>query len=389
LRGHDLAQRKTPFNPDPARAVRQGAAREPTRAAARRIPRPAIRRLIGGIAIAAAGAACAEPPDLGAPGWQFQVDNDYFAPVSATDRWYTNGLRLTHIFEPGQGPGFLEKPADPLGGWACSGCQTTVGLYLGQEMYTPNQITVATPQPQDRPWAGWLYGGAVAAYSERLERSGFHERQQSFALTVGIIGPGAGADVAQTEWHEFVGAPKPLGWSNQLKNEPTLQVGYVSKWRLVGPQRTWDVIPHLGASLGSPHTLARAGLTVRLGDNMCGFGAGRLPLRKTDGAEPPEPDPSIAPSCDEAATEWYVFAGGEARAVAWNTFLDGGVFRAGPSVDKEPFVLDATVGVSLRLWKHLRLTYSYTVRTREFKPTPQGAPAAHGFGSVVVAYEYR
>jgi hypothetical protein len=130
-------------------------------------------------------------------------------------------------------------------------------------------------------------------------------------------------------------------------------------------------------------------LTVRVGENLCGFGVGKLPPRKAEGAEDEARDPPVRSSCNETQTEWYLFARGEARAVAWSTFLDGGVFRAGPSVDQEPFVLDGTLGVSLRVARHWRLTYSYTWRTREFSPTPPGAFAVHGFGSVVVAYEYR
>jgi len=355
----------------------------------KRIRRLAIRQVMGSIAIATAGAVSAQAPQLGVPGWQFQIDNDFFALRNATDRWYTNSLRLTYVFSPRDGPDLLEKPAASIGNWACDGCQTTVGLFLGQEIYTPNKITDPAPQPQDRPWAGWLYLGAVATYSERLEHSKFQERQQSFELTVGVIGPAAGADFVQTNWHEIVHAPIPQGWSNQLQNEPTLQVGYVAKWRLADPQRTWDVIPHVGASLGSPLTLARAGLTVRVGENICGFGVGPLPFRNTDGAALPKPDPPIGSSCNVSETEWYLFAGGEVRAIAWNTFLDGGVFRDGPSVEKKPFVLDGVVGASVRFAKRWRLTYSYVVRTREFGPTPPGAPAAHGFGSLVMGYEYR
>ncbi len=339
--------------------------------------------------MAAAATVSAQSPDPGVPGWQLRIDNDFFALRNATDRWYTNGIRLGYVYAPGDGPDFLEKPAGSIGGRACDGCLRNVGLFLGQEIYTPNRITEPAPQPDDRPWAGWLYLGGVATYTERLERSRFHERQQSFELILGVIGPAAGADFVQTNWHEIVHAPIPQGWSNQLRNEPTLQVSYVGRWRLASPQGTWDVIPHVGASLGSPYTLARAGLTVRFGENICGFGAGDLPLRTPAGAAfPPRTSPSPA-RCSKTETEWYVFAGGEGRAVAWNTFLDGGVFREGPSVEKKPFVLDGTVGLSVRFLEHWRVTYAYTVRTREFSPTPPGAPAAHGFGTVIVGYEYR
>lgn len=32
------------------------------------------------------------------------------------------------------------------------------GYVLGQSMFTPNDITVANPPVQERPYAGWLYG---------------------------------------------------------------------------------------------------------------------------------------------------------------------------------------------------------------------------------------
>ena len=52
--------------------------------------------------------------------------------------------------------------------------------------------------------------------------------------------------------------------------------------------------------------------------------------------------------------------------MARDIFLDGNTFRDSHSVDKEPLVGDLAAGVSVN-WKNTALTYSYVLRSKEFK----------------------
>lgn len=57
-------------------------------------------------------------------------------------------------------------------------------LGIGQQIYTPEAIHIATPDPNDRPYAGWLYlsAGGVAYDDTNLT---------AVELQVGLVGPSA------------------------------------------------------------------------------------------------------------------------------------------------------------------------------------------------------
>ena len=122
---------------------------------------------------------------------------------------------------------------------------------------------MASAQPGDRPWAAWLYVGGVA---QRLEES----KLQTVEIDLGVVGPAALGRQVQTEWHRLIGVDQPLGWSNQIPNQPGVLVAFVEKRRF--GSRHFEIVPHFGGTLGNVMTLARAGGIVRWGRNMSGFG---------------------------------------------------------------------------------------------------------------------
>lgn len=115
--------------------------------------------------------------------------------LARTDRYYTNGIK----FGVGLPFDLLQVPAaqvlrslDPEGGE-----DIHIGLFVGQNMYTPRDIGIAAPQPDDRPWAAWLYLGGVAqrARGNRLDTVEFD---------VGVVGPAALGEQVQKGWHRLV-----------------------------------------------------------------------------------------------------------------------------------------------------------------------------------------
>ncbi len=303
------------------------------------------------------------------PGSELQlfVENDMLA---RTDRYYTNGLKL------GVGVPFdlLQLPAaevlralDPEGG---AGVQ--VGLFLGQHMYTPRDITLAAPQPNDRPWAAWLYLGGVAqrARGNRLDTVEFD---------VGMVGPAALGEPVQTVWHRLIDTRTPRGWDNQIPNEPAFMMTYVQKRRFGNGHA--DLVLSGGGSLGTVMTHARAGLMLRLGHRLTGFGPDTI-----------EPGGAMLHGTravgerDFSGLSWSVFAGIDHRHVAHNIFLDGPVFRSGPSVERIAHVIDRSVGFSLRV-DRLRFSWMRVARSPEFR-TALGASATQHFDSLNLGIEF-
>lgn len=153
------------------------------------------------------------PPE----GSEFQlfIENDLLA---RTDRYYTHGLKL------GGGVPFdlLQLPASELLKQLApkDGSAIHLGLFLGQNLYTPKSITISAPQTLDRPWAAWLYLGGVAQRAKA-------NRLDTVEIDLGLVGPSALGEDVQTGWHRLIGAPQPMGWQHQI---PTNSPSWSPTW---------------------------------------------------------------------------------------------------------------------------------------------------------------
>jgi lipid A 3-O-deacylase len=306
-------------------------------------------------------------------------ENDSFGIGRQSDRFYTNGVRIDLGFAKHPFPGLLGDFRNNFCNhvWCGEGKANSVeGVFIGQNFYTPEIITIAAPQPRDRPWAGSLYAG----FSETISDEG-GKVQHVFEGSIGVLGPGAGAQGTQKFVHNTLGFSNndPQGWRNQLRNEPTFGLLYRQSRPIFfqdpTQERNFDITPEFGGLLGTLQTYANAGGTIRLGRHISGFISSVIP-----GA--------AAESSRRSQWEVYAFLGGEGRWVPFNATLNGGFFRNGPKAnDPKRFVADWRYGVSGR-YKRFRLTYSVVNRSPEFK-VPRGHIGIQRFGSYVLTFEPR
>ncbi|PWS35796.1 DUF2219 domain-containing protein [Falsiroseomonas bella] len=296
-------------------------------------------------------------------------ENDTF---SGNDRYYTNGLlfawRSPSYDPPAWLAGLTERPnlLFPSGGVA------RWGVALGQKIWTPEDTERHDPDPTDRPYAGWLYGSlTLMSYTPTA--------LGSLELQLGVVGPSSLAEQVQSNAHDLINVPRAEGWNYQLKDEPGVNLILTRQWRVNRPTGVWDgvsvgVVPSVTASLGNVATYAAAGGMLRIGTELeADFG-------------PPRVRPASAGSVFYQPVErwgWYAFAGVEGRVVAHDISLDGNTWRDSRSVEREPLVGDASLGVAL-ITPWARLTASYTIRSEEF--TTQREPAQ--FGSISVAFRF-
>lgn len=296
------------------------------------------------------------------------LENDF---IYNRDNNYTNGVRVAWLSTPERTPDWSLRAARLFPLFSKEGA-VRIGYAIGQDMYTPKDISLRNPPLDDQPYAGWLYGsaGLIAETGRRLDQ---------LELTIGVVGPASLAEETQKRVHEIVNSDEPQGWDTQLKNEPGFILTYQRSWRSVISKSIlgvpFDVTPHAGGALGNIFTYANAGIMLRCGK--------RLPLDYA----PPRIQPSLPGSgffVPQDAFGWYLFAGIDGRAVARNIFLDGNTFRDSRSVDKEPLVGDLQFGIAVT-WKTVRLGYTHVLRTREFKS--QGNPP-HDFGAFSLSMEF-
>jgi hypothetical protein len=170
------------------------------------------------------------------------------------------------------------------------------------------------------------------------------------------------------------------GWSNQVRDEPLLQLlherlrrrSFGAGWLVDG----WglDAIGHAGASLGNFATYANVGAELRFG----------LHLPDDFGSDPQRPAGEHTGSRHGYAARsgwgWHAFVSVDARAVAYDITLDGNTSKPGHSVDRRPLVGDLGYGlvVTRGRWQFTLAQYR---RSREF----DGQTQTPSFGSMSVS----
>jgi lipid A 3-O-deacylase len=353
--------------------------------------------------IRATTAAALMLPAAAATAQQYEVpgelriyeENDWFNPFTEqTDRFYTQGLRvewLSHSSKRDSNflPGISHADWCLLcGAGAASGAVNT-GYAGGQNLYTPQIITIAEPQPNDRPWAGYIYGSRIAriTFDEPVLKA---KRQDRIEVSLGIVGPASLAKQTQILWHKLIDSPHPEGWDNQLRNEPVVQLRYESalRWPSEGGDNA-DIIPRVRGNLGNGLTSLEAELTGRIGRNLSGFGALIIPTPTTLAAPLAIRAPEAAPSRSKWLSSFNVFGRAGIKAVAHNIFLDGNIFADNDlRIRRKPFVTEFALGAEANVVGNFWVTAQFIRRGSEFESrSGRDAPAQH-FGAISAAWTF-
>ena len=317
-------------------------------------------------------------PDNGT--FSMQVENDYFSPDNR-DRHYTNGLRFEWLPAP-SAPGdesWIERTAESIPFVGDENSVGRIGWSLGQSLFTPQNKTTSAPVLNDRPYAGWLYAGLTLIKVPKPDPTANSriDEMDTLKLDLGVVGRAALGELVQNDFHRWAFANEQVnGWRNQLKSEPGLLISYDHKWRALAQTSFLglgaDITPSVGFDLGNVQIDAAAGGMIRIGADLpSDYG-------------PPRIRPGLSGSdffLSDADTErhfgWYLFAGGEGRAVAHDIFLDGNTFATSQSVPKKTLVADIQAGIAVIVYG-VRLTASEIVRTEEF----HGQNGNDVFGSI-------
>lgn len=282
------------------------------------------------------------------------VENDSLG--GGTDQNYTSGVRINYTNTDVTFPQIAHR-IDRLIPTFEINRTSSIYYSFGQNIYSPRDITRTSLNPDDRPWAGFLYGtlGMVTLTDNHTDE---------VEATLGIVGPAALGELTQKFVHKHLtDSITPEGWENQLKNEPGAMLAWQRSWPMaingLVNDNFWSVKPYAGATVGNIYTYGDVGFTLRLSPYDSRWQD--TPLR----VRPSMPGTGIY-DISNNNWSWALFSGIEARAVARNIFLDGNTFTDSHSVDKKPFVFDATAGAALT-YKNTRLSYTLVYRTDEFE----------------------
>ena len=312
----------------------------------------------------------------------FYFENDLLV---GSDSDYTNGLKYS-LISPDLAPTTPQPTAIKFNRLALDFIQSLpfiknapptsghkIELAVGQNMYTPKDISRSDLIEDDRPYAGYSY--LASAYHRKSAITENWSQMNSLEIQLGIVGPASLAADAQKLIHRVRDLQRPNGWDHQLKNEPGLTLAFERKW-LYHPTRDGrlcaDAIFHAGGTAGNIMTYLNGGLEFRYGWNI--------------------PRSFSAALIRPAASTWstpgtglslYLFVAANGRLVARDIFLDGNSFRSSHSVDKKYFVGDYSYGLTGR-WQRLSATLVFTERSREYDEQEK----SHGFSSLSLSYAF-
>lgn len=297
-------------------------------------------------------------------------ENDLF--VSGGDRHYTSGVRLGWGFRAGKS-GWALNWLGNLTPLTDDPAQREYEFALGQNIFTPEFISIPDPLPFDRPYAGWFYGElSVRAHNPGVE--------EALSVSVGVIGRAALGERTQRFVHQITNSIEPQGWDNQLLSEPALLLRYRRSWfhplfNSLGGELQADLVPRAGISLGNVFIDGGLGANLRLGSH--------LPERDTGLRSPPGLSGNTQRFQVRGTRwlDWRIIAGGQVRLAGRNIFLDGNTFQDSLSVDRRPFQWDAELGVQWviqPLGLPIMVNATHIWRAREF----QEQVGRNRFGSV-------
>jgi len=238
--------------------------------------------------------------------------------VYHTDEFYTHGTRLQYITD------------------------NDLGVAIGQNMYTPTDITIKELIPNDRPYAGWLYFSTFVDVLPYWGGELFIENQ------IGMTGHDSFADDTQTLIHKWIHSRIPKGWNNQIPNHfGELLMGKYT-YSLIG-NKYFAIDPYIGAGVGNIVDYANHGILVYLGYNL----PKNRNLTRTISFKVAE------------NTGWnpyaYVYGGSELKYMAYNMLLSDSRFTIHPN----DMIIDKLSGVVVGC-RYVELAFTLCYRSKEF-----------------------
>lgn len=263
-----------------------------------------------------------------------------------TDYYFTQGMTGSVVL-----PALRQLPGARLLRWGPAGGLSHYGLRLRYDGFTPLRIQDDFIRRGDRPYAAYLYADLFRATTRG-------HRRLTTALSLGVIGPAAGAKGFQTKLHALLGAPTPRGWDYQVRND--LVLGYAARLeqRLLGLGRAVELIGGGTAALSTLRTYAGADARLRLGllnPYFANLGVA----------------PRAAQGTGLQRVQLYAEAQVETRLIGYDATMQGGLLRRDnpytlSARDLKRGVLQATGTLGLG-YAGLRLTASAVQISPEFR----------------------
>ncbi|MFK5892565.1 MAG: lipid A deacylase LpxR family protein [Pseudomonadota bacterium] len=277
---------------------------------------------------------------LAADAVTFTLDNDLFI---GSDDGYTNGVYASWYYYGSDD----EKPELSWLVWPLKwsmpnkNAELSVDAYtIGQSMFTPEDIQVSNPDPNDIPYAGLLlfnntYVVSYVSYADFI------------STTVGVVGPISGAESMQNFIHNISDSEQPQGWGYQLDNEVIFKFTRGRMWKnWVSENGHFDLLSGADIGVGTLESSINVGFTLRVGNQLGMSHISGILI------------PSRTSNFIAVNNGWFAYLMIGGRLVANQIVFNGNTFRDSRSIKLDHTHLALTSGLAYS-WGKLSITLAY------------------------------
>ncbi|MES2381595.1 MAG: lipid A deacylase LpxR family protein [Bacteroidota bacterium] len=284
---------------------------------------------------------------------RFNYDNDYF---SATDRYYTQGVRLEIIapaFQKLSIPFLLIKQKNSTSSFA--------GIAIERDGFTPTGIRIDSIPIGNRPYAATMF---LSNFS--IEMNEVKHTRITSQIDIGIMGPAVGGKEEQKGIHYAIGDLLPLGWQYQIANDLILKYTAIYEKGLLNKNYIMATGFTQGR-LGTLYTDACVGTMLRVGFMNNYFS-----------------NLGITKQANTKKFQLYGFVKASGKVVGYNATMQGGLFSNSiytlPSSSINRLVGQAFLGVVVA-YKRFQLEYTKTYLSQEYSNG-----LTHGWGHCNISF---
>jgi hypothetical protein len=252
--------------------------------------------------------------------WLFRIyeDNDFFnIRGRGTDDAYTNGTRLDYFYQPRHSPkGFINRAMPKAG----DSSDNVYGWGLMQLMYTPDSLNDPSYQPNDYPWSAALVATHTLYSYNPVKKYDFQTE-----LELGVIGPAALGQQAQTMIHRMIHYIKPLGWGHQFRDDVLANINFTSEKLFAGNGSSVEFIGGGQVSAGTMMNSLTLYPMLRLG-KMNPYFHGFFSQVASAGRN----------SHNKKNWQLYFVIRPEVQFILTEAVLQGGLFTSNPNLTENP-----------------------------------------------------
>lgn len=298
------------------------------------------------------------------PNWAVAFDNDVLVP-GHRDQDYTYGINFTQSGLPPESPSLIFANTliniDNLLGnhyLRNAGSLETFSHEFGAFGFTPEDITLSTPNQSDRPYASLLY---LSNSREQIDL--VNNIAWKSTLTLGVLGLGLVGDL-QNIAHKSTDGTKAEGWNNQIS-----EGGEITGRYSLARQQYFD---HLSEKVELKSTLqASVGYLTEVSWGLS-MRAGRIhsPWASFNPELASYGEKSSYSSNTKAINEHYFWAGFAIKARVYNAFIQGQFRESAVRYQHNqlrPLLIEAWAGYTFAFKQGFRISYVLRGHSSEIK----------------------